>query len=293
MSKRMADAFFPASLKVINGNTNLSFIYHIVIFPEATAEECPEYVVTVDERIQIRQPCLLLSAFWGVWIGLVGYQRLNRGHNPYWALALLTFGFMNISAIWVHCIWPAPVPDYPTNYPLFWAIDTYMTGVSGCYLLVASLEDLRIRWELSTLGSGRLPFLSNATQFIGALCILLFVSDPAPSIMMASHPLELWYLLPPLLAALPVVLWVFQDIRDLSFSFTSGQLAFISAIPVAIVLGVAMDHVWCSVVGYSLARDFLSANTLVFLGCDLAFWGILAIAEQRLSLKHETAKKQH
>jgi len=117
----------------------------------------------------------------------------------------------------------------------------------------------------------------------------------------ASYQLELWYLLPPLLAAAPVVIWVFEDIvsekltsrQFLSpISFSIGQLIFASALPVILILGLMMDHIWCSLIGYSLARDLLSANTLVFLGCDLAFWGIITVANERLLFDDETTKKK-
>ena len=306
MSKRMVDAFFPASVKVINGGsfTRLSFLYNDVVFPEAIAEECPEYIITLEQQIRIRQPCLLLAAFWGTWIGLVGFQRLyRRRDNPYWALALLTFGLMNISAIWVHCLWAAPQTDYPTNYPVFWTIDTYMTGVSGCCLLLGSLEELGVQWNPVLMRSVSVSFLSKVLQLLGVLCILFFILDPSPGTVMASFPLELWYLLPPLLAAWPVAVWMFQDALFETFGkgrlsvqfasfLSSGQWAFISAIMVAGVLGLAMDHFWCPLLGNTLARDLMSANTLVFLGCDLAFWGILAMSSERQLLKDARIKKQ-
>ena len=75
-------------------------------------------------------------------------------------------------------------------------------------------------------------------------------------------------------------------------ALSSGQWAFASAVLVAGILGLAMDHVWCPLLGNSMARDLLSANTLVFLGCDLAFWGILAIAGERQLLKDATTIKK-
>ena len=131
MSKRMADTFFPSCLDRINGRRYLSFLYHNVVFPEAIAEQCPEYIWNVDGHDwHIRQPTLLMAALWGMVIGMTGFRQLYST-NFLWALALLTFGIMNLSATFVHCLWPAPRTDYPTDYPFLWVVDTYMTGVSG------------------------------------------------------------------------------------------------------------------------------------------------------------------
>lgn len=291
----MADTFFPAILQIINKSSILSFLYHDVIFPEAIAQDCPEYVWRVNSEIQIRQPFLMMAALWGLAIGFWGYMRLSGGTSSakYWAWAFWTFGLMNASAIFVHCLWPAPTIDYPTDYPCLWVIDTYMTGVSGSHLLIASLQDLQDHWNIQkwirSLGA-----LSNMMQTIGVLCILYFVINPFPSMIQASHLLEVWYLQPPALAAIPVATWMFDNsilIRGTTRRAASGipalsisQVIFASALPVIAILGIGMDRIWCPLVGYSAIRDFLSANTLIFIGCDLAFLGI-ALRAKRPNLK--------
>lgn len=322
----MADTFFPACLGRINNNRVLTFLYHDVIFPESVAEECPEYTLTLystdgETATIIRQPFLLLAALWGAWIGIDGFLRLWRRpaageiRTTSWAVALLAFGMMNVSAVFVHCLWPAPTTDYPTDYPLFWVVDTYMTGVSGSCLLVASLEEIQARWKsLSYIiiddGGGALTYplllqiiqgipiqeIAMGIQLVGVLCIGWFATSPAPQLVAASHPLELWYLVPIVMAGVPVLLVVYENVwmhlyktvylpwqkGELSsppklkmVPFSVGQAVFASSIFVAGVLGIVLDRVWCSPIGYSLARDFLSANTFVFLGCDLAFWGLV------------------
>jgi hypothetical protein len=311
MSKRMVDTFFPACLDRINGNRFLSFLYHDVVMPEAVAEQCPEYIWKVQELAwNIRQPALLLAAMWGITIGMAGFWQL-RSTKFLWSLALLTFGFMNVSAVFVHCLWPAPSTDYPTDYPFLWVVDTYMTGVSGSCLLMASLQDLHERWITEASSSTARPvkvasgsLVAPGTifqitmfliQLIGLGCIAWFVLDPIPSRAAASHPLELWYLVPPILAGGPVLLVLYQQLWDSfctllseqycptpksaavscqSWFLSKSQGIFVSGVIAAGVVGIAMDRFWCPLVGYSLARDLLSANTMVFLGCDLAFWGI-------------------
>lgn len=312
MSKRMCDTFFPACLDTINRDWIMTLVYHKVIFPESIAKECPEYVWNINNSWTIRQPCLLVAALWGAWIGYQGFVRFQKEKQFTWAVALLAFGIMNVSAVCLHCLWRAPVIDYPTDYPIFWVIDTYMTGVSGACLFMAALDKLQNRWTRTTTTDQKelfspllkavlrrlpVPKLLVAVQLVGILCILWFMMDPAPQVVAASHPLELWYLVPPIAAGTPILLVVFEDVwvqcyesyfwpqNPTSLSalppLSLGQVIFALSILVAGVLGVAMDRVWCPLVGYSLARDFLSANTLVFLGCDLAFWGLERFLLQR------------
>ena len=303
----MADTFFPACLESINQDRLLAFAYHQVIFPESVAKECPEFIWNVQKDWEIRQPCLLLAGLWGIWIGYQGFRKFYSSLTQRtWAIALLTFGIMNVTAVPLHCLWKAPAIDYPTNYPILWTIDTYMTGVSGSCLLISSLKELQVRCGTSTTTTTlkasilppsmqsmlrQLPLskLSWALQIIGILCIIWFAMDPVPQRVASSHPLELWYLIPPLAAGIPVLMVLYEDIwlrccesyywhrgaSDTALKPLSlGQAVFALSIFLTGIVGGAMDRVWCPLLGYSLARDFLSANTFVFLGCDLAFWGL-------------------
>lgn len=336
----MADTFFPACLDRINHNRLLTFVYHDVIFPESVAEACPEYTISCSaqsDQATVRQPFLLLAALWGAWIGANGFLQLRsttKERNG-WAVAFLAFGMMNVSAVFVHCLWPAPTTDYPTDYPIFWLIDTYMTGVSGSCLVVVGLEELQARWKPSVLEGGGseahrttyhrlllellqgLPIqqMSIMIQLIGALCMAWFATNPAPQIAAASHPLELWYLGPVVMAGVPVLLVVYENmwihlyktvylpwqkgespsptLISMVPSLSVGQSIFASSIVVAGFLGIVMDRVWCSLLGFSLARDLLSANTFIFLGCDLAFWGLVRfLSERSLASRRSRQEKE-
>ncbi len=322
MSKRMVDTFFPACVDRIDHNRVLSFLYHDIMFPDTVAEKCPEYTYNMQNQWNIRQPCLLLAALWGIWIGVSGFLQL-RSTKRIWAVALLTFGIMNASAVFVHCLWPAPRINYPIDYPIFWVIDTYMTGVSGSCLLMASLEELQHRWAhfsstgtisgekrqpqsellLTLLGRVSIYKVTMVIELLGILCIAWFATDPSPRLATASHPLELWYLVPPVAAGGPVLMVLYENVwtcatgryypksscskRDDDslpskslLPLSVGQLVFGLSVIVAGIMGLVMDRFWCTLVGCSLARDFLSANTLVFLSCDMAFWGIASFLSE-------------
>ena len=274
MSKQLIEAFFPATARLLEDNFMGALLLDR-LYPDEAAQLCPEVSISIGEDAMLRQPVLAVSAVVGMLIGLVGSIPLYQQQpKPYWALAFLTFGLMNMAGLLLHCILEAPDPDYPQAYPMLWMWDCYMTGVSSSFLLLAGWQDLgylsdkkpSTRWVL---------LLANTQQLVGVLSIYLFLHRKN------TYPLELWYLIPPHLLLgnglwlvpwknnNPYLLW--RMIREAVSNSTGGALFSLGAI--AALSGVVLDAPFCFVF-QNYFFDFLTSGTLMFLGCDLAFGGI-------------------
>lgn len=292
MSRRMADTFFPAAIEGLRQNPIGRYIYDECILPASIDIKCPAF--ELDEtflgmevfRIR-RQPCLLVAALIGMYIGLsrAAYwhrnQHLSSSSNV-WALAFGAFGLMNLSATFAHSLSAAPATNYPTDHTVMWMMDTYMTGVSGSSLLVASLMDLayfqpplwrRLLVWFPNHSVLQLDALRIGLTLTSLACIAYFLADPFPSLIQASLPLELWYLIPCLVSSIPVFLLVAETPLATARTWTVGRASFLASALVIFVLGLLLDQVWChlAVNQSPLVRDFWNANTLLFLGCDFAF----------------------
>ncbi|KAL3941394.1 MAG: hypothetical protein SGARI_000619, partial [Bacillariaceae sp.] len=151
MSRLMVDAFFPASVGQVEKFWLGRFLLTDLFFPPHVSEICPEVVMEIGEEMAIRQPTLAVSAALGLGIGMYCGLRLwtmangkeSRKPPPssmrLWALAFLCFGGMNLSALPLHCFLAAPeTSSYPVDNPVWWSIDTYMTGASSICLFMAS-----------------------------------------------------------------------------------------------------------------------------------------------------------
>jgi hypothetical protein len=276
MSKQMIETFFPAAVRRLQDNS-VGALAWPWLYPDQVAQLCPEVSVSIGEDTILRQPVLAVSAVVGMLIGVVGsiplYQQQTK---PYWALAFLAFGLMNMVGLQLHCLVEAPHADYPQVYPMLWMWDCYMTGVSSSFLLLASLQDLGY---LSSKSSTR--WLLATQQLVGALPISFFVYRNN------TYPLELWYLIPPLLAGPPILLLLFGNeqllvhwknpylqwrIICVAMSKSTGCAVFLLG-AVTGLSGVVLDVPFCFVFQNSLF-DLLTSGTLLFLGCNLAFGGI-------------------
>jgi hypothetical protein len=276
MSKSMIHNFFPAFEDSLNNSWFGSILYNDWLFPDSVAQACPEITITLF-GFRLRQPILAVAALWGILLGVNGSIRLYRHKsNNYWSMAFLTFGMMNVSAMFLHCIWSEPVPDYPRAHPWLWAIDCYMTGFSSICLLVASLEAMLLQIKGRKLLVVQLAWFFGGMQSIGLGCLLWFLLANDDSMVALTHPLELWYLVPPALAAIPVNRLLFHDMytHESFFGMTMGHvLALLGGISAA-VLGVGMDRLWCTIGLGHMFWDLFTSSTLMFVGCDLAFLGI-------------------
>ena len=107
-----------------------------------------------------------------------------------------------------------------------------------------------------------------------------------------TYPLELWYLVPPILAGLPLILLMFGNLLlgypKSEFQWTMGHsLLVVGAFSVG-VLGIGMDRFWCWLFGTKL-WDMFTASSFTFFGCDLAFLGI----QKWLSWTRATKSVEH
>jgi len=283
--------FFPAVMESIHASNVGSFVFDELFFPDATAEACPEVSIPL---LHLRSPCLLIHALWGIYIGFRGSLQFLAHDYPRWSAAFVAFGLMNVSAVCLHCLWPplSEYETYPQAYPLFWTIDTYMTGLSSTCLFVASLETL-IHQKLSKL------FL--CLQVMGAVAVAMFYGYGF------TYPLELWYILPTLLP-LPclVVLGELLLLRRRSSkkektnprpsSSSSAHNAWLASSTIVVMAGLGLDRFWCWWLGTRLYfifffRDCFTASSWTFLGCNLGFWGIQILVADTMPKKKKKKKQ--
>ena len=302
MSRATILAFFPACIDWLRDDQRVvsKDLVDQYLFPVSIAEQCPEITVGVDfssssswittmvlgkntpqQIVVVRQPILLLFALLGILIGLWGFwefgvcqlakQRNERiSSYGYLAIAFGAFGMMNASAVLVHCWWEAPFFTYPESYPKSWICDTYMTGVSAISLVFAGLNE---RWTLNynksiTMRRTLLFGVWLLCQKMGMICVGIFLMSPSTM----THLLELWYLIPAIMAAFPVALVLF---RKKDNDATNVRLARILLVVgfVTGVTGIALDATFCRWFEGAL-WDFPMSSTLMFLGCDISFVAI-------------------
>jgi hypothetical protein len=287
----MIEAFFPASVRQVERFWLGRFLLTDVVFPPEVGEICPELVMVLvvprllgTKSIPVRQPVLAVSATWGLVIGLYCGTRLLRnmadrnGNHPvvlaatrttrpsswWWAMAFLCFGMMNLSALPLHCLLPAPQVDYPTERPMWWSMDTYMTGASSVCLLVASSS------EPSTKKTA-VQRMGWFLHILGLACVGWFWSTGT------SLGLERWYLYPPLLAGGPVCHCLYRRCHTSRgrTRFTHGHVLFLVGVLVA-MLSICLDRPSCHLLGTTFADTFTASNG-VFFACDLCFLGIYVV----------------
>jgi hypothetical protein len=258
----------------------------------------------------VRNPVLAFAAIVGIAIGFGGARRYYHGHvhdtstSILWSVAYLCFGLMNVVALPLHCIVES-TDNVALQHPWLWVLDCFLTGASSLAIILASLsvyyqQQRRI-----------FPWLSNSTSSSTSALLQQFMYEPTiyswirwnsnigvASIacffwcssandqpqresqqqqeiisIMKTLPLELWYLVPTAIAGhvlLPLLFLVTSsdDHKDRSGGFwciAGGAL---------VVLGVVLDATLCRRTQGALVWDGLMVSTLVFLGCDIAFYGM-------------------
>jgi hypothetical protein len=287
------------------------------LFPVEVSELCPEAVLKVQSHV-IRLPYLGGSAIFGIVVGVSGAIFFGCRHftaqcyEVYLIVSYATFGAMNLCGLFIHCIWEAPDPSYPITTPVLWALDCFFTGVSATSLGFASVDRL-----LSSNSSKRwLYYTFMLLQAVGSIFLLDFLVLGETTIL-----LELWYLLPPI----PVGWIILFDASVESLNMKKGQsnvIQQISKLPQTIWIrskqewcfaiyllgfmvscgGVIFDVPACYLIGVkSHLLDLPTATTCLFLGCDLAFAGLLVVwyhrndsfAEKRKIMFNVDSKKSN
>jgi len=282
MSKQLIETFFPAVVERIQQYPSGRKAW-VSLFPADVNNLCPEASVQILRgRITIRQPSLLAGAIVGMAIGFSGaIEMLGKCRKPFtsihrretdrlWSLSLFAFGLMNLSAAYIHSILPTPMKDYPRDTPCWWMMDTYSTGVSASCILFACMADCQ-RTHKQAAWTVLLWFFV-VTQALGIMCVLWFSLTGNPTA--STYPLELWYLIPPLLAGPPLLYIMFRDYQ------ASKNWSYVWAI-VWLILGgsiglggVLADAALCRRFEGKFFDSF-TTGSLMFWGCDIAFLGVL------------------
>jgi hypothetical protein len=287
MSKRTIEGFFPGFLQyIIRPIPVVRGVYEDVLFPDSVAELCPEVVLQFQFRYEnddvvvmmVRQPALAISATLGCIIGVYGgsivlLRAKNQNKQSFLlSLSLLSFGLMNFAGLFLHCLFSNPgssTTTYPEAAPWTWMMDCYMTGVSATAFILASLQDVQ-----TMLSTRNLLIWCMCVNLIGVACVMSFFH------LDATFPLELWYLLPVLLTV-PVAPGAFfgpslgscKSLKSLSRRQVTA-LACLALGGLSIIAGLHLDATFCRWFGDSY-YDALTVTNMIFLGCDLAFLGIV------------------
>mmetsp|Transcript_15200 Transcript_15200/g.23642 ORF Transcript_15200/g.23642 Transcript_15200/m.23642 type:complete len:310 (-) Transcript_15200:153-1082(-) len=297
MSKAIIETFFP---DVANFLQELSIpkIYDVLL-PDDVVSLCPEPVLTLgqgDNSITTRNPMLSLGAIWGIGIGIRGYKRYSVRRNSnhignLWGGAFLNFAMMNITGLLVHCLAPS-IPKgrlYADQYPVWWALDCYFTGVSALLLVGGGISTFR-----QSLIHEKVPLLDHVmfdwkpktwiifANAIGLLAIgtFIFLSTTQASssnMRIRTLPVELFYLVPLVLAGEingPLLLSERHLQQKGFYIFISGGVWFVA--------NIILDATLCRFTR-GIMLDAFMASTGGFLGSDLAFAGLAMWLDAKLS----------
>ena len=270
MSKALLESFFPTLSRALQHG--VPRLYGTLLLSDATAQACPVVVMVLDGA-EIRWPGLLMAAMLGVVVGFGGAMCLLFGGGPtregkdgLWAFACVSFGCMNVDAIFYHCLLD---PGSPTHQFLF-AADCCFTGMSSMALVAASL-DLANRSRGIELISRR--DLSRPCWVLVCTSALVFWAV-GPVLALHGRPLvcELIYMLPT--AAGGACLGGFFVARPLAAGrpdLVSPWLRTGAAMVSVSLLSIIADAKICELLG----PTFGNIPVWIFLGCDLAFLAIV------------------
>jgi hypothetical protein len=241
------------------------------------------------------------------------------------SLAFAGYGIMNAVAIPLHCFLPVDrTVVLPLQYPLLWTMDTFWTGAFSTAIIFAVWQEYLETSLFSTRGAGqRLHHMFLHTWGMLCACLICIVGlggyclhsvwsktfitstnavkddDDDESVAIATLPLELWYLLP-LLLAIVVVAVSFRkaslgpsnrDSRAISPAWMGamalamavfGLLADASACQCASRLWTAAGALHGSRTWWqSLLLDTLRAPAVAFGACNLSFVSLYQRTRQR------------
>ena len=168
-----------------------------LLAPRDSIRNCPEITwnvgTTTGAAMSIRQPNLFVAATIGAWIGIFGgvwllqlirtrrsqlqprhqqqqttmqfLQQLFQSTHVWWFVAaFVCYGSMNLSALLLHCVLPAPTSSTSTylddaitnrNLPLqigrrqlCWMLDCIFTGCSSTCLSIASILEITSKMKM-------------------------------------------------------------------------------------------------------------------------------------------------
>ena len=283
--------FFPSWLALMEAHTPTLWAR---LQPPALAERCAEHSLALSlpggAQLTLRNPTLLPFQLLGMWVGLAGTARLRRlqparqrRQHAYLQRALVFFAAMNATSIICHVIFPRKSVPWLASKVL----DVAFTGASSACVL------------LQVLAPAPHTAAEAATRAAHALVLALSVEAAGELLQLAWVP-EAVYLGTTLLATvataysvlLPAMLALARGSGSGIANRTRGSAAAAAAAGavrrqqaqalVAAVAGAALiiaslpaDAWLCESLGSSV---FGTTVHLLFLGCDLAFLGLLLLA---------------
>jgi len=289
MSQAFIKSFFPAVTTLIP-ETILQYL-----LPDDVALLCPESVIIINnETVVIRNPALAVAAIVGLLVGFAGARR----YKHLWSAAFGCFGLMNAVAVPLHCWVVVPATNTSNlaiSHPLLWILDCFFTGASSMALIAAGLglcsnsnkqmsRPVRIVRRVLQPSFALRPTATAMQSWLqwnglGVAAIGLFYSFTGGSILQ-TLALELWYLAPVVVAGqvlLPLIVMDATDATDTpnSASCRTAVVWVLAGVTCAVV-GLWLDANlcrWTTAIGWE-TLDALTATTLVFAGCDMAFVGV-------------------
>jgi hypothetical protein len=304
MSKVFFDNFFPAVSTRLQSSLYTEWLYQWSL-PDETAALCPDEPILITStallgtNLNIHHPILCCHAIAGVLIGVYGAQRILQGdnhditnqktaknfHRHLWAVAFAAFAAMNMVAIPLHSCRPESIVSIPspssgpatillptsTIRPWLWALDTYCTGASSTAICLTTFSETFSMKDW---------LLVNVIGIMGMYTYLQLGYK-------YTLPLELWYLVPTVLAAQMTLLWL-QLLDTVAARRTAVRLVAIGGTMVA---GILLDPWFCSFLPHYLRFwDLFTGPANVFLGCNLAFVTLLSylVIEEEEEVKRTT-----
>lgn len=322
MSKQMLCSFFPGHCSHIFE----PFLPRLLalLYPEDVVTACPEQSIDIiigDSTI--RRPFLSVFAILGITIGFGGAYRLQRYWNIsvsctietltssvenakkesacrfYWTMAFVSFGLMNLSGLFLHCLLP-PTENSALEHPFFWMGDTYTTGIFGVALWAASMtEALPKQIQLpSFLGDVTKPkttewdtatfvrrgwWIGNGFGIFAIAYFLTFGYQPESSLIPGTLPLESFY-------AAPSTVYASTGLAFLLFRQFSWQLLGYFLLSYVMFAVALLDPWMCRSFGNTYG-DLLTTPTLFFGATDLVFTGIGLWLEKKYILSLPSSEK--
>jgi hypothetical protein len=271
---------------------------------------------STSSMITIRNPTLCIWAIWGALYGcrcsMALFRQWQQGsggapnekrHSHHtqssssstslllFSLAFAGYGIMNAVAIPLHCFFP--VDDtvvLPRQYPLLWTLDTYWTGAFSTAIICAVGQEY-----LETLFSTRAGRLDTwATLWacivckvgLGGYCIwsvwgkpLNAVEDDNDVSVTMTLPLELWYLLP-LLVAIVVAAsarWTTTPPLESRYNIVISPACLGAVALVLAVVGLLADATACRYASRLFAGPFADLHA----SKNIAWWQCLLLDSVR------------
>ena len=245
-----------------------------IIFPAQTQQLCPTPTLTVSPDVTLRWPNLCLFCFLGGVCGTSGYFALNKS-RPLYAKSFIFFALMNASAFLTHCFFPTQSQLWQVTY----AVDMVATSTSSFFLILAVRDESQNRPLPIT------PLISNY-YFLLAFSLQIFeVKELSTGYWIAEG---LYIAVTAVAAAVAFCGLVIPTVLS-----PGGLLSYKACCLSIVLLGAGLfgispvsDVLLCEVLGNPWGNLLSPA----FLGCDIAFLGLLMFVKAEIGEEARATK---